>query len=568
LKLHSPSFEKALRRGVKRAVRSSPELKRECRNAKRAFRRNIRVNWLLRPAWSVAIGLAVLNVTSSTNHPLTGLAIISLWSFVALSLFVQNLLSLPSGAPDLPALNLLPISETSIFRWEMQRFFRKSAVFSLFDHVAGFGALGIWMHLSHVQWAMAMALAVLSWVMLLALAFLCAARLPDFKYAVITSSFFILGFAILVAFKAIGPAVLRFFDSVAPALNLVLPTGWVPSLFQLLLPGGAWAIACLIVPVVLVIATTRNSIGVLRGRLKFQEFIAPEVGDQIPDTNADTFDPENGTLQPSHAGITTIEETIQSRQFFHQEQTPGWLEKQLWKWLSPRERSVAGFAFPNGFHLTRPWKSILRNFSLMVLIGFLFSTFNRTLEIWIFGVGLFITLCQCLAQMWTNGSAFQVMLCSGVNIPMFAAYPISFLELSGTLFKTSAIQLPLFIAYSIAGAIVILYLTGMPIGYGIILGFKAGILISAARFITTALAFSACTNDSSRFRVRNFALLVVFVGCACLFVALGGAGLFVPDTLVAWLLWFAAILDAYALFRIYGWFYHASCFDLMSFPRR
>jgi hypothetical protein len=116
--------------------------------------------------------------------------------------------------------------------------------------------------------------------------------------------------------------------------------------------------------------------------------------------------------------------------------------------------------------------------------------------------------------------------------------------------------------------ILIAYLTATPMVFGILVGFKAGLLVFAGRFIITALAFSACTNDSTRFRVRNITLVVVFIVCACLFVSLGGAGLFVPNSLAAWLSWLAALLDAYVLFRIYGWFYHANCFDLMSFPRR
>jgi hypothetical protein len=29
-----------------------------------------------------------------------------------------------------------------------------------------------------------------------------------------------------------------------------------------------------------------------------------------------------------------------------------------------------------------------------------------------------------------------------------------------------------------------------------------------------------------------------------------------------------AVLDAYVLFAVYGWFYHANRFDLMNIPRR
>jgi hypothetical protein len=126
----------------------------------------------------------------------------------------------------------------------------------------------------------------------------------------------------------------------------------------------------------------------------------------------------------------------------------------------------------------------------------------------------------------------------------------------------------MFIIYTIACAVLIAHFTGSSFSQGITLGFKTGILIFAARFITTTLAFSACTNDSSKFRLRTIALALVFVGGACLFLALGGSGLFLPNALVAWLLWVAALFNAYGLFRIYGWFYHANRFDLMSFPQR
>ena len=184
MKLHSPSFEKTLRRSVKNAVRSSPELKQDYRRAKKAIRRNIRVNWLFRPIWSLVLGFLVSAAINITHHPFTGLAIINLWTLVALSFLVRNLLLLLSRATDLPALNLLPISETTIFRWEMQKFFRKMALFSVFDQIAGFGALAIYLHFSFVQWGLAMILAVLSWALLLALTLLCAARLPRLPYQI------------------------------------------------------------------------------------------------------------------------------------------------------------------------------------------------------------------------------------------------------------------------------------------------------------------------------------------------------------------------------------------------
>lgn len=568
MKLHSPIFEKALRRGVKHAVQSSSALKREYRNAKKAGRRRILVNWMVRPFWSVLLGYFVYVITRLTQHPVTGLAIINLWTLIALSFSVRNLQVLLGRAPDLAALNLLPIADTSIYRWEMQKFFRKSALPCVLDQAVGFGVLAGCLNFSIAQWVATMMLAVLSSTMLLALTLFCAAWLPRFKYELIPSGAFFFGLILIMAFHVIGPAVLYFFDSMAPLLNLILPTGWAPSLFQLFLPEGTWLVASLIIPVVLAIWTIKNSLGRLQGRMKFRERIIPEAFDQIPREKPAEDGSKDKTAQPPRLGVTAIEEIIRSRQFLLHEQPQGWLERRLWKWLNPRERAVIEFAFPKGLQITKPWKNILRNFLLMVLIGFVSSTMNRNVANWVFGVGVFITFLQAVGRILANGMAFRALSSSGVRVPMYAAYPITFSMLSKTLFKPAIIQLPLFIACATVCASLLAYLAGASIAYGIIIGFKAGILVFSGRFITTVLAFSSCTNDSTQFRLCNIALVVVMVGCALLFMLLGGAGLFVPDVPVAWLLWLAALFDAYAFFKIYGWFYHANCFDLMNFPRR
>jgi hypothetical protein len=132
----------------------------------------------------------------------------------------------------------------------------------------------------------------------------------------------------------------------------------------------------------------------------------------------------------------------------------------------------------------------------------------------------------------------------------------------------SIIQLPLFLIYTVASVVLVARFFGVDFPDSIVLGFKAGLLIFASRFITTVLAFSARTNDTARFRVRSIALVSAILAFGILFMVLGGAGLFVPNAAISWLLSLAAVFDAYLLFRIYGWFYNANRFDLMTFPRR
>jgi hypothetical protein len=190
------------------------------------------------------------------------------------------------------------------------------------------------------------------------------------------------------------------------------------------------------------------------------------------------------------------------------------------------------------------------------------------LQFWVLGLGLFITLCQCLAQIWSNGSAFRVMFSSGIIIPIYSVYPITFRDLSGTLFKLSIIQLPLFLLYTTTWGALLGDLIGSNLLNSVVFGFKAGLLIFATKFITTVMAFSGRTNDMARFRVRTIALLFSFLTFGLLFLVLSGAGLFVPNIAASWLLTIAGVFDAYLFLRIYGWFYNATRFDLMSFPRR
>jgi hypothetical protein len=560
VKLHSPQFEKALRRGVKREIRRSPVLKKEYRKAKKAVRRHYKATAFFRVIWSILVGVFVWIIVTGTGHPASGLAVINLVTFLSLSIFAQHLLATLFRANDLRALALLPIRETAIFHWELQKFFLKYAVFSIFDMAAGYIALATCLQLSFGQVLIAGVCAALSWVMLLALAALCAARLPRLPYARITGIFILIGFCLFVGHKFIGSAVLGLFDAAAPALNLILPTGWAPSLLQVFLPGGNPLDAVLIIPMALVIFSIRNSLELLRSRLKFREHVAPEVHDLIPGAQPDA--------KPSRAGITAIEDAIQSRQFLEQPQPAGWLEKNLWQWLTPREKSLMEFAFPGGLVITKPWIKILRNFVLMVLIGFAASFWDYNLQFWIYGLGLFITLLQCLAQIWSNGAAFRVMLNSGIIIPMYAVYPVTFRDLSGTLFKLSIIQLPLFLVYAMASVVLVGHFAGLNFLAGIALGFKIGLLIFATRFIITVLAFSARTNDTAKFRIRTIALIFIFLVLGILFLALSSGGVFVLNPGLSWFLSLAAVFDAYALFKIYGWFFNANRFDLMSVPRR
>jgi len=583
VKLHSPKFEKSLKRGVKRTIRSSKSLKAQYRRAKKGLNRQI-PNRFLRPIWPLAIGLIIWSVSHATGRVQAALGMITLYTAVVLCSHVVTLLATLYRPPDFWALFLLPMSDREIFQWEFEKFLKRHAAWSLADLLCAYGALALYLDSSLAHWMGICLLAILSWISLLGMVFFCAARWPRGPYQVVVGGSWLFGLVILWGGKLIGPPLWHLLDSAAPVIGLVLPTGWCPSLFQLLMPAGQWIVALLLIPIAMIIWTTKDSLAVLRSRFKFHEIIQPEVPDLVPekygtDPDDDEADPESHAETATarevpppitrRVGVTTTEEIIQSRQFMAQEVWNGdFFQKLLWKWFTNRERELAEFAFAEKLTIPKSWLKVLRNFLVVVVSAWVAQLGSRSLALGVLCIGVFITAAHAVGLVWTSGRTFRRMGSSGVNIPMYAVYPVTLPELSRVLFKISAIQLPMLIAYASAAACLIAYFTSYPLLLALVMGIKAGILACAARFITVSLGFSAGTNDSNGLRLRSLALVFLFLGGTIMFFGFGGASLFIPHPLIADLLLILAVIDAYALFKVYAWFHATNKFDLMNMPRR
>jgi hypothetical protein len=574
MKLHSPHFQRQLRRGVKKAIRESRELKKEYRKAKK-IRKSVVSAWVFRCILSQALGFAVLVITTRTRHPVTGLAVITLWTFGLIFFHAQGLWAVLHTHPDITALRLMPVSEETIFRWQLQKFLRP-ALMSLLDLAIGFGILGLFLWLSPAQWLVVPLITLMSWLTLMALDALCVIHVSRKVYGMFAASLFIFGFFLLFGFNIAGNLLLNLLDRTAPDLNLLLPTGWAVSLFQLLLPKGLWS-ALLLFPVALVIWSLKNSLKRLRNEFRFEEHILPVAPDLVPGMDVQDLMDEHDVMEASpaaqssqHLGLTAIDEMVDSRLFlvpesWHQR---GRYEKWLWNWMDAREKVLSDFVFPMGsYAITAPWLKTLRNLVIAVAAALIVGLVSPTGKLWILGFGLFITGLQALAQTMNNGVAFRPMFCSGVNIPVYAGFGIGYLELSHLLIKCSVVQLPLFIPFITVCGTLVTMMFHLPWQMGVIIGFKASILLFAARFIFIMFAFSGGTNDSSKFRVRTLMLFAAILSLGGAFLGLGAASLLVP-TPVAWIFPVLAVLDAYVLFAVYGRFYHANRFDLMNIPRR
>lgn len=568
MKLHSPKFERVLRRGVRKAVRNSPELKRESRAANKR-RRQYSGMLLLRPGVSLGFAALVWQVAEKTGHLASALALINLWAFLFIFIHAQRLLVCIYRSTDLPALMVLPITEAAVFEWELQKSVR-GALWSLIDLFGGCVALAHWSRLPATKWAALIPISVGTWAVVIALAALCAAHLPRLPYQLASGIFFVGGSVLFVARDLVAGPVVVLIDRSAPGLNLVLPTGWPVSAFQLLLPGGRWSNLSLLIPAAALVWTLRNSLARLRTNYVFVDSVLPEAPDLLPDGAADETAVEGAAPdRVPRVGPTAIEDMVRTRRFLVAPpwQRGGWFEALLWKWLSQRERLLADFVFPNGLCITGPWKQILRNLAIVCLAAVTTGYVNHAWAFWIAILGLFVTSCQSCARVFTTGRAFQLVNCGGVNIPLYAGFAIGFRELSRLLVKLSLVQLPLILPLAAVSSLLMFYLLNISLVEGAWFGLKVGGLLLASRFIFIVLSFSSGTNDTTRFRLRS-ALLLLFVVVSCLgFVALATASFLVPHPFISGLLWGLAAFDAYIFFRGYGWCYHRSHFDLMSLPR-
>lgn len=571
MKLHSPEFEQRLRRGVREAIRSSRELRKEARRTRRPKQYSFRLFWRLLLA--AAPALIVWWISRETKNPAAVIGFVSLWMFLWLCARVEGIRTCLYSDPALNAFSLLPIRPDDLFRWQLQKFLRAS-VMSLVDLLAALATFGAIHSFAAGQWLILILIALLSWVTLLALVFFCAAHWPRFPYGMVWGFALLAGIVCLFGQEFLARHLLALFNTAAPVFNL-LPTGWPLNLSRLMIEPGQWPRLLLLIPVVGVISGVKGSLARLQKDYTFTEIATDEAPDLIPgDAAPPQADEQASAGSLHHLGETAIEELILSRQFFA---SPKWheagrSERLLWRWFSPREKALSEFVFPVGCGITAPWLKVFRNLLIATLAAFGLGLVSPGLRLWVLGLGLFVTFCQALARIFGSGQAFQPTQCSGVNIPMYAAYAIGFRELARVLFKYSFVQSFFLLPFLTLCATLIAYLAEWPLMEGVVLGIKTGLLALASRFITVMFAFSSGTNDSARFRIRTFVLLAIIVGFGLLFLGLGAAGLFIPVAaaglvpvgLTAWGLFALAVLDAYVMFRVYGWFYHANRFDLMK----
>ena len=560
MKLHSRAFERKLRRSVKLAVKSSRGIKKQPRTSKQP-----RIYGVFRPMVSLAFGGLVALVFNETRHLTTALGLITLWTFGFLFIQAQGLRFRLYTPGDLQPLFLLPFDKETIFQWEFQKFFRASW-WLLADLVLGYSAVGFFMEFSMAQWPGAIVSVALTWAIVVALAIIGIAYRPQWPYHFFAGFFVMVAFGFVPLHGVIAAPALAVLDRLAPELNLVLPSGWPASLFEIISGQAHWKTLGLLVPMLGVFAAVKPALASLSAGYKFHEVVLPEAQDIMPHEVQGQIDARDRE-GPRRVGLSEIEELIQSRTFLRpwSWQGNGILERWLWAWLTPREQTLAEFAFPGGVFLTSPWLGIARNLTIVALAASVVKFFAAAASVWVLSVGGFVLFSQVLNRLAGTGIAFRVSLASGARIPLYASLPVGYRELGRFFAKYAAVQSPPAVMFGMLSALVVAFILNLPINFAILVGAKLGLLLPATRWIFLTFSFSGGTNDTSRFRFRNLFMLLGIIAAGVLFLALSLASLLVPEQSIALLMLVGAMLASYGLFRVYGWFYNRKVFDLMKF---
>jgi hypothetical protein len=569
MRLHSPQFERALRRGAKQAVRQSPNLKREFRRANR-YRRNHSAKPLGRLFVTALVIGGIWGVASTPDHLRAGLAALALWTTWFAMIRAVAFGQLFGQSADLAVLFHLPLADGQILRWELQKYARAS-LWSLVDIAGALGALGLVGLLNGAQLLAAVPLGLFCWTLQHAGAAFCALRWPRVPPVVLALSGCLWMCSIfLKQWTHWEPIALL--QRHADHLLLGLPTGWPLALLSVNdSPFGVWSFG-LLLPGAVGIWMVVRMVRAVAVDFKLTEFIVPPASDLTPDDDfhvaAEMWKDAGGSagervlrIAPSEA-----EEIITTRRFLRLREysAPHWVEMVWSRWLKPRERVLAEFVFPDGWKVTISWGKVFRNLLLAMLVALLVKLGSSDGARLIAYGGLAICGIHALSLAYGYGRAGQMLTGNGVNIPLHALRPVGYRETARLLFKCSGMQAPAVLVFCVVAFVLLRRVHGGELLPGVVLGVKATILVLAGRCPHLAAVFCFGTNDTTnvtwRMLLRLFPMLIGGLTMAGLAVA----GLLVPTIGLSWGCLLALFSVAYGVFRFYGWLYHTNRFDLMA----
>lgn len=498
----SPALEKALRRRIRREVESSEDLLRE-RKAHRRRSPTRSWSWLCRAVLPfAALGLAAIGPGAVE---LVCLAL-SLYATGTACLRAVALLHGLWGSDDLMVLGHLPAADADLFRLQWRKFIR-SSLWILWAYAVFFGGLALHRELGVDRALLAAALGLAQWLMVAGLAATLAAWKPNGPWRAMGLA---LNAGALGCWLS-GKTLLPFVKAVPGLYLLALPGGWVTFAFRYGILGSESLAFAALLPAAAAAALLAWAKGRMRRGYRLSEiavrgpsaemFVEHELDLEIVARSQD--DPElvaapwkapevREDLRRSIASY--VDARVRERGFLGRREwrRAGCLDALFGRLLSERERAVAEFLIGGPSGLTRRWK-----FSAAVAALGIAALFVSP------DVGLVLGGVLALTLVGGRWPAFQDRPCAGKFMPLLAAYPVGYAEVSRVLIKFNAVRILGWAPLAVAFAAVAGHATGLGLAEGAWVGLKAAFLALAFAFFAAVGYHSSGTNDTEHLTFRG-----------------------------------------------------------------
>jgi hypothetical protein len=404
------------------------------------------------------------------------------------------------------------VSDGFIFRRLSQRFLLRS-IWTWLDYLVAFGYLAFAANFTDAAvWAWVPALSVLQWALTMAMAAIFSRHLPiGSPYAVQAMLGFGAIFIILtIDLRWLAPALGSWIEGSADWLTLVLPTGWLPTLFHRAVVRGDWMTLLLLGPVGLTLyAGFRYWKGVFRA---FDSTPIP-IPVAPPELGDDESVPAVHNQPANPPGPTEVQDGIASREFLAPTEwkSPGLQERFVLNRLTVREKLLTEVALGDEPNWSGRWRRAAQFMAAGCLVAWVLQWVGTHWYGWVDGFVLLV------------GAGLSISTGFRTRTDLIGSFPVSMRELARLKAKLgimrSVCAMPLFALYGVALA---LRVGESPLLGGII-GVKVALILAALLPFRVAVGISGGTNDTREVRFTSLgflALLLFFVLLMLAFIAI------------------------------------------------
>ncbi|GMV99508.1 MAG: hypothetical protein AMXMBFR84_06470 [Candidatus Hydrogenedentota bacterium] len=494
------SIERALRRLVRERVNADPGLRAE--RARMNSGRSEKAKILASIAFFLCCVFMVIysifatrieaGLPASTALALYGILI----AWIQGGLFWNQIYQ----SYDLAALSLLPIPDREVYKRQMKVGIRQATLMFAFV-AAPLIAFGVSTSAPDTYWLafpfiLALHAAIVT-ALSIALVFLQLLRVAFY----VSLSVVALGISLIVARGTLASDLNHYLERAYPWTSRILPNGWVDTLIQKSLIEGDATGMYFALPIALLLAAA-----VQMWRRMQATYVSPvwdffagedinEEQDEVLDYPYQPDEIRNGLEDEIRENTLSVSMNWHDLPF---------LDRVVGRWMTEEERVVVEFMLCGKPEISRK----LTVGVVCIAAGFPLVLSNINWLIWV-GSMLFVaggfSLLPWLGGSWPGTNAIQNF---GVKVPAYAHLPIGYDQFRSVFMKYNLYRCLLALPVAAAtGFILSLYSAKVPDGAAW-MPVKIQLVAAAAQPIVFIFCVSSGTNDTQRFRLHTFALVL------------------------------------------------------------